>query len=151
MTYLVAESTDFDECLDMTLRMMQAANDLHYATNYPGFEPVTFGTDKARVYTRVWVQQWSKAAWCTDCKVASSAALKVTPFVPVICDHPKPIVEGQRFVCFFVQNDNGDVWKGSWKAPVKNFTRGNIMTREGRVALLGDRSAQNNFYFYAGK
>ena len=54
----------------------------------------------------------------------------------------------QTFVCFFVQRDNGDVWKaGGWKAPVLNFTRGNIMTTEGITEItLGRISPQGYWY-----
>lgn len=55
----------------------------------------------------------------------------------------------QKMVCFFVERANGDVWKGSWKAPVKNFVRGNILTVEGRRALTIDKVAESG-YFYPG-
>ena len=57
----------------------------------------------------------------------------------------------QRFVCFFVQRDNGDVWKaGGWKSPALNFTRGNILSREGRQAItLGKMNSQNGYFYPA--
>lgn len=57
---------------------------------------------------------------------------------------------GQRFVAFFVQMDNGDVWKADgWKKPALNFVRGNIMTQEGRTALTLGKMGDNG-HFYAG-
>lgn len=56
---------------------------------------------------------------------------------------------GQRMVAFFVQMDNGDVWKADgWKAPALNFTRGNILTVEGRKALTLDK--MHGIHFYPG-
>ena len=55
----------------------------------------------------------------------------------------------QRFVCFFVQRDNGDVWKAAgWKGPALNFVRGNILTVEGRRALSLGKINQESGYFY---
>lgn len=57
---------------------------------------------------------------------------------------------GQRTVCFFVQMDNGDVWKADgWKKPALNFVRGNIMTCEGRYAITGGKLSDSG-HFYAG-
>jgi hypothetical protein len=57
---------------------------------------------------------------------------------------------GQRMVAFFVQMDNGDVWKAAgWKAPALNFVRGNIMTPEGRYAVTGGKLSEVG-YFYGG-
>ena len=56
----------------------------------------------------------------------------------------------QRMVCFFVQRDNGDVWKGGgWKAPALNFPRGNIMTTEGIAAVTLPKISESG-YFYPG-
>lgn len=55
---------------------------------------------------------------------------------------------GQRMVAFFVQLDNGDVWKAAgWKAPALNFVRGNIMTRDGRWALTGGKLGDTGYYY----
>lgn len=57
---------------------------------------------------------------------------------------------GQRFVDFFVEIATGDIWKaGGWKAPVLNFTRGNINTPEGRYAITGGK-LNDAGYFYSG-
>lgn len=57
---------------------------------------------------------------------------------------------GQRMVAFFVQMDNGDVWKADgWKKPALNFTRGNINTPEGRYAITGAKLSDSG-YFYGG-
>ncbi len=57
---------------------------------------------------------------------------------------------GQRMVAFFVQLDNGDVWKAAgWQKPALNFPRGNIMTREGRYAITGGKLSDSG-HFYAG-
>lgn len=56
---------------------------------------------------------------------------------------------GQRFVAFFVQLDNGDVWKADgWKKPTLNFVRGNINTPEGRWELTGGKVHKDTGYFY---
>lgn len=55
----------------------------------------------------------------------------------------------QRAICFFVDRKTGEVWKGSWHQPVRNFVRGNIFTKEGRVLIIGDRTMKSNFYHYA--
>lgn len=98
----------------MLLRSMSAANEMHLSLNYPGFEPYTFGYDKGKKYSRVWVNNGT-----------------------------------QTFVCFFVQRDNGDVWKAAgWKSPALNFTRGNIMSKEGRAALTLGKIASNGYYYH---
>lgn len=115
MTYIDAKTTDPQTCLDLMVRMMQAAFDLHLATQYPGFEPYKVDYSLGKKYAKVFVDNGT-----------------------------------QRSVCFFVDRVTGDVWKGSWKAPVLNFTRGNILTVEGRAAIIGDRTAQGKFYYYGG-
>jgi hypothetical protein len=57
----------------------------------------------------------------------------------------------QRFVCFFVQRDNGDVWKAAgWKKPALNFTRGNILTMEGRRDFVLKKINFETGHFYSG-
>lgn len=57
---------------------------------------------------------------------------------------------GQRTVCFFVENEHGTVWKAAgWKGPTLNFPRGNINTPEGRWALTGGKISDKG-YFYSG-
>lgn len=115
MTYLSTESTDIDERITILLRALSAANEMHLALSYPGFEPYTFGYDKGKKYSRIWVDNGT-----------------------------------QRFVCFFVQRDNGDVWKADgWKSPARNYVRGNIMTTEGIRAMTLDKVSDSG-YFYHG-
>lgn len=52
--YISAETTDPTECMDLMVRMMQAASDLHLATNFPSFKPYTFGYMKGKKYARFW-------------------------------------------------------------------------------------------------
>lgn len=53
----------------------------------------------------------------------------------------------QTMVVCFVQRDNGDVWKAAgWKAPALNFTRGNIMTPEGRLALTFGKISETGYF-----
>jgi hypothetical protein len=150
MTYLDKDSTDIDECITMTLRALTAANEMHYALSYPGFLPCTYGYDKGKKYSRVWVQNWSMPSYCVSCKATVDQQRREGKWdYSLRCDHDKEPVEGQRFVCFFVQRDNGDVWKaGGWKAPALNFTRGNILSWQGRKALSLDKIASNTGYFY---
>lgn len=103
----------FEECLDVTVKALNAAAALKYALVYPMLTPDTYGFTKGKKYARVWYNSGS-----------------------------------QRFVAFFVQMDNGDVWKADgWKKPALNFTRGNIMTQEGRTALtLGKMGDNGQFY-----
>ena len=55
----------------------------------------------------------------------------------------------QRFVCFFVQLDNGDVWKaGGWKKPALNYPRGNIMTSEGIAAITLGRISESGYWYH---
>ena len=55
----------------------------------------------------------------------------------------------QRYVCFFVDMSTGDVWKADgWKKPALNFVRGNIFTKKGRVAIIGDRTTDSAFHYY---
>lgn len=55
----------------------------------------------------------------------------------------------QRFVAFFVDMSNGDVWKADgWKKPALNFPRGNIFTAKGRAEVIGNRSPDSSFYYY---
>lgn len=109
------DSTDIDECINMLIRSMSAANEIHLSLAFPSFEPYTFGYDKGKKYSRVWVDNGT-----------------------------------QRFVCFFVQRDNGDIWKaGGWKAPALNFTRGNILSREGRTKFIMEKISDTG-YFYHG-
>lgn len=57
---------------------------------------------------------------------------------------------GQRVVAFFVQLDNGDVWKADgWKGPALNSVRGNINSFEGRKAIA-DKISNERLYFYPG-
>ncbi len=114
MTYLTPEATDIDERIAILLRAMSAANEMHLALMYPGFVPYTFGTDKGKKYSRIWVDNGT-----------------------------------QRFVCFFVQRDNGDIWKAAgWKGPALNFPRGNIMTTEGIIKMTLGRISENGYWYH---
>lgn len=53
-TYIDPDSTNIDECIEMLLRGMRAAHELHLSLRFPGFEPYTFGFDKGKKYTRIW-------------------------------------------------------------------------------------------------
>lgn len=113
--YLTPDATDIDDRIEILLRAMSAANEITLSLRYPGFKPYTFGYDKGKKYSRIWVDNGT-----------------------------------QRFVCFFVQRDNGDVWKaGGWKAPTLNFTRGNIMTTEGiRDLTLGKVNLDTGYWYH---
>lgn len=118
--YIDSKSTDLDDRFAILLRAMSAANEMHLALSYPGFEPYTFGVEKGKKYARVFVDNGT-----------------------------------QRFVCFFVQMTDddkasvGDVWKADgWKAPARNFTRGNIMTPEGIAAITLDRIAPSGYWYH---
>jgi len=150
MRYVSPDTTDIDEALSITLRMLAAANEMHLSYAYPGFLPYTFGYDKGKKYNRVWVQHWQMPSYCPECRVKANDALGQVPYEPVECFHDKEPEKGQRFVCFFVQRDNGDVWKaGGWKAPALNFTRGNILSPEGRKAITFDKLG-DSLHFYPG-
>lgn len=53
-TYISADTTDPTECMDLMVRMLRAASDLHLATQYPSFEPYTFGYMRGKKYARFW-------------------------------------------------------------------------------------------------
>lgn len=56
----------------------------------------------------------------------------------------------QRFVCFFVDRSNGDVWKASgWKGPALNFVRGNILSREGRAEITFKKITDSGYFYPA--
>lgn len=113
--YIDANSTNIDDCLDMVVRSLTAANEIHLSLNYPSFVPEVYGWDKGQKYSRVWHDNGT-----------------------------------QRFVCFFVQRDNGDVWKAAgWKKPALNFPRGNILTVEGRRALTLGRIRDDGYFYPA--
>jgi hypothetical protein len=116
MGWISPDTTDIDEALEITIRALSAANEMHLAHSYPGFEPYKFGYDKGKKYSRVWVDNGT-----------------------------------QRFVCFFVQRDNGDVWKAAgWPKPALNFVRGNILSPEGRKAITFDKVGKDSCHFYHG-
>jgi hypothetical protein len=57
----------------------------------------------------------------------------------------------QRFVAFFIERATGDVWKAAgWKAPTKNFVRGNVSTEEGLREFITNKVGPGTAYFYAG-
>lgn len=142
--YLDDESTDVTECLDMTVRALNAANEMYFAIKYPMFAPTTFAYDIGKKYARVHYTNHGYAAQCEGCKAKSVGSY-------VQCDHETPIVPGQTAVAFFVDMTTGDVWKAAgWRGPALNFVRGNIMTVAGRRALsFGKvRESGDGLYFY---
>ena len=113
--YIDAKTTDFDTCLDLTIRSLTAAHELSNSLMYPSFVPEVYGFDPGgKKYIRVWHDNGT-----------------------------------QRFVCFFVERATGDVWKAAgWKSPALNFTRGNILSPEGRAALTIGKIHPTTGYFY---
>lgn len=102
--------------VNVVIRGLDGISALHTARVHPILLPDTHGCDfTGKKYWRVWRQCWSHRG----------------------NDWTAPPVEGQRFVDFFVEISNGDVWKADgWKKPALNFTRGNINTSEGRSDLF---------------
>lgn len=144
--YLNEDSTNIIDCLDMLMRSMSAANEMHYSLNYPSFVPAEFGYTVGKKYAKVFIQNREYAPRCDECDAKQRMTKQY-----IECEHDTPIVNGQRFVCFFVQLDNGDVWKaGGWSGPTLNFVRGNIVSKAGRRALSFDKIATGrniNCYF----
>ena len=107
---------NIDERLDVTVRAMQAASDLHYALHFPTLKRSTFSYTKGKKYARVISE----------------------------------LGNGQRMVCFFVQMDNGDIWKADgWKKPALNFVRGNVAIDEELSKFIMAKVGPSG-YFYHG-
>jgi len=54
---------------------------------------------------------------------------------------------GQRAVAFFVDMNDGTVWKADgWKKPALNFPRGNVWSLQGQVDLLNEKANSNSGY-----
>lgn len=125
--YPDTETDTLIDKLDVLIKAMDASAALTTALRFPMLLPDVHGYDTTgKRHIRVWSQRQSKPYGDT------------TP------------IKGQKFACFFVERETGDVRKAAgWRGPALNFVRGNINTPEGRKALTLDHFRDNGWY-YAG-
>jgi hypothetical protein len=62
--YLTPDAQHIDDRIEILLRAMSATHELSLALQYPGFKPYTFGVDKGKKYSRIWVDNGTQRFVC---------------------------------------------------------------------------------------
>lgn len=95
-------STEFEFHLNRFVAETQSMQDAYFAKAYDNLNPPKISIIRGRKYIKV---------------VRTATGTKL-----------QPTNRGDRGVYFFIDIEHGDIWKPcTWKAPTKNFPRGNIL------------------------